>query len=66
MFKINKEEIELVWEFIFLGSKIVHDGTSAPEVKCRITLGHSAMVNMYKVWKSRDIEINIKSRLVRE
>lgn len=39
MFKINEEEIELVQEFFFLGSKIVHNGNSILEIKWRLTLG---------------------------
>lgn len=39
--KINDKEIESVQDFIFLGSKINHDGKSILEIKCGITLGRN-------------------------
>lgn len=63
--KINDEEIESVQDFIFLGSKIDRDGESTPEIKRRIALGRTAMVGMNKIWKSKDITLNTKNRLLR-
>lgn len=65
MLKVNKAEIELDREFIFFGSKIVHDGSSTLEIKRRINVSHPAMVNMNKTWRSKDTDINTKNRLVR-
>ena len=61
---INGEEIECVKEFIFLGSKIVRNGECNPEIKRRIVLGRSAMLNMHQIWKSKDISLKMKYRLV--
>lgn len=52
MFEINKEEIEIVQEFIFLGTKIVQDGNSTPDIKHRIILGCIAMVSRIKSGKA--------------
>ena len=62
--KINNEEIESVQDFIFLGSKIVRNGESGPEIKRRITLGRNAMLGLEKLWKSKDICTTTKTRLV--
>ena len=62
--KIDNEEIEPVQDFIFLGSKIDRTGESGPEIKRRIALGRTAMQEMTKIWKSNDISIATKTRLV--
>lgn len=62
--KTNNEEIEVVEEFIFLGSKIDHDGVCAPDIKRRLALGRNAMVSMNNIWKSKDISLATKCRLV--
>lgn len=62
--KIDNEEIEVVNDFIFLDFKIDRDGDCTPEIRRRITLGREAMVSMSKIWKSRDINLATKCRLV--
>jgi hypothetical protein len=62
--QINNEVIEPVQDFIFLGAKIDRSGESAPEIKRRITLGRTAMQGMEKMWKSKDISVETKVRLV--
>lgn len=51
--------------FILLGYEINHDGKSTLEIKRRITLSCTAMVSMNKTWKSKDITLNTKHRLVK-
>lgn len=63
--KLDGEELECVREFIFLGSLVTQSGESSVEVKRRLTLGRSAMLSMTRVWKTKDISIATKSRLVR-
>ena len=63
-FRINDEEIESFQDFIFLGSKIDCGGESTPEIEHRITFGRTAIVGVNKVWKSKDITLTTKSRLV--
>ena len=64
MIKLGNEEIETVENFIFLGSKINSDNDCTPEIRRRIAMGREAMISMNKVWKSRDIKLSTKSRLV--
>ncbi|RWS03634.1 Reverse transcriptase (RNA-dependent DNA polymerase)-like protein, partial [Dinothrombium tinctorium] len=62
--KIDNEELESVQDFIFLGSKIDRNGESGPEIRRRIALGRSAMQGMAKIWKSKDISIVTKIRII--
>ncbi len=61
---INGEEIECVKEFYFLGSMIDQTGDCTPEIKHWISLGHTAMLSMQQIWKSKDINLTTKCRLV--
>lgn len=62
--RIDSEEIETVNDFIFLGSKIDHNGESEPEIKRRIALGRGVMTSTNKIWKNKDISLRTKCRLV--
>ena len=53
--EINKETMETVTDFIFLGSKITADGDSSHEIKGPLLLGKKAMTNQDSILKSRDI-----------
>ena len=57
--------METVTDFIFLGSKITVDGDSSHEIKRRLLLGRKAMTNLDSVFKSRDITLPTKVRLVK-
>ena len=63
-FKIDDEQIEIVEDFIFLGSRINSDGNCSPEINRRLMLGRQAMINLDKLMKSRDINLNTKKRIV--
>ena len=60
----NRETMETVRDFIFLGSKITADGDYSHEIKRRLLLGRKAMTNVDSVLKSRDITLPTKVRLV--
>ena len=53
------------WETIFLGSSITADGDCSHEIKRRLLLGRKAMANLDNIFKSRDITLSTKVRLVK-
>ena len=56
---------ETVSDFIFLGSKITADGDCSHEIKRHLLLGRKAMTNLDSIFKSRDITLPTKVRLVK-
>ena len=52
-------------DFIFLGSKITADGDCSHEIKRRLLLGRKVMTNTDRIFKSRDITLPTKVRLVK-
>ena len=52
-------------DFIFLGSKITADGDCSHEIKRRLLLGRKVMTNLYRIFKSRDVTLPTKVRLVK-
>ena len=58
--QIDGEIIEIVREFIFLGSKITADCDCSHEIKRCLLLGRKAMTNLDSLLKSRDITLPIK------
>ena len=52
-------------DFIFLGSKITADGDFSHEIKRRLLLGRKVMTNLDSIFKSRDITLPTKARLVK-
>ena len=63
--QIDGETVEKVATFIFLGSKITADGDCSPEIKRCLLPGRKAMTNLYSIFKSRDITLPTKVRLVK-
>ena len=63
--QIDGETVEIVAEFIFLGSKITADGDCSHEIKKRSLLGRKVMTNLDNILKSRDITLSTKVRLVK-
>ena len=57
--------MEIVTDFIFLGSKITADGDCSHEIKRCFLLGRKAMTNLDSILKSRDITLPTKVRLVK-
>ena len=54
-----------VADFIFLGSKITADGECSHEIKTCLLLGRKLMTNLDSIFKSRDITLPTKVRLVK-
>ena len=59
------ETMEIVRDFIFLGSKITADGDCSHEIKRRLLLGRKVMTNLDSIFKSRDITLPTKVHLVK-
>jgi len=55
----------VVSDFIFWGSKITADGDCSHEIKRRLLLGRKVMTNLDSIFKSRDITLPTKVRLVK-
>ena len=62
---IDGETVEIVADFIFLGSKITTDGDCSHEIKRRLLLGRKVMNNLDNMLKSRDITLPTKVHLVK-
>ena len=63
--QIDGGEMEPVTDFIFWGSKITGDSECSHEIKRHLLLGRKAMTNVDSVFKSRDITLLTKVRLVK-
>ena len=63
--QIDGETVETVRDFIFGGSKITADDECSHEIKRRFLLGRKAMTNLDSIFKSRDITLPTKVRLVK-
>ena len=63
--EIDGETMEIVRNFIFLGSKITADGDCNHEIKRCLLLGRKAMTNLVSILKSRDITLPTKVCLVK-
>ena len=62
--EIDGETGETVSDFIFVCSKISADGDCSPEIKRHLLLGRKVMTNLDSIFKSRDITLPTKVRLV--
>ena len=63
--QIDEETVETVTDFIFWGSKITADGDCSHEIKRPLLFGRKAMTNLDSIFKSRDIPLPTKVRLVK-
>ena len=63
--EIDGETVEIVSDFIFLGSKITADGDCSHEIKRCWLLGRKVMTNLGSIFKSRDITLPTKVHLVK-
>ena len=55
--QIEGEEVEVVIDFLFLGSKITVDGDCSHEIRRCLLLGRKVMTNLDSVLKSRDYSV---------
>ena len=63
--QIDGETVEIVIDFIFLGSKITADGDCSHELKRCSLFGRKAMTNLGSILRSRDITLPTKVYLVK-
>ena len=63
--QIGGETVETVADFIFLASKITADGDCSHEIKRHLLLGRKVLTNLDSIFKSRDITLPTKVRLVK-
>ena len=63
--QIHGEKVEIVTDFIFLGSKITLYSDCSQEIKRHLLLGRKAMTNLDRVLKSRDVILLTKVHLVK-
>ena len=62
---IEGEKVEVVTDFLFLGSKITVVGNCSHEIRRQLLLGRKAMTNLDSVLKSRDITLMAKVHIVK-
>ena len=63
--QIDRETVETVADFFFVGSKIASDGDFSHEIKRHLILGRKVMTNLDSILKSRDITLPTKVHLVK-
>ena len=63
--EIDEETVETVSDFILGGSKITADGDCSHKIKRCLLLGRKVMTNLDSIFKSRDITLPTKGRLVK-
>ena len=63
--EIDGETVETVSDFILGGSKITADGDCSHEIKRHLHLGRRVMTNLDSKFKSRDITLPTKVRVVK-
>ena len=63
--QIDGETVETMSDFIFGGSKITADGDCSHKIKRRLFLGKKVMTNLDSIFKSRDITLPTKVRLIK-
>ena len=63
--QVDGETVETLRNFTFLGSTITADGDCSHEIKSHLLFGRKDMTNLDSIFKSRDITLPIKVRLVK-
>ena len=63
--QIDGETVETMSDFIFPGSKITADGNCSHQIKRHLLVGNKVMTNLDIIFKSRDITLPKKVRLVK-
>ena len=63
--QIDRETVETVTDFIFVGSKITADGDCSHEIKRHLLLGRKAMTNLDSIFKIRDSTLPTKALLLK-
>ena len=63
--QMEGEKVDVVTDFLFLGSKITGDGDRSHEIRRRLFLGGKAITNLDGMLKSRDITLPTKVHIVK-
>ena len=63
--QIEGEKVEIMIDFLFLGTKVTADGYCSHEIRSRLLLGRKAMTNLDSVLKSRAITLLTTVHLVK-
>ena len=63
--QIEAQTVEVVTDFLFLGSKITADGDCSHEIRRQLLLGRKTMINLDSVLKNRDITLLTKVCIVK-
>ena len=63
--QIEGEKVEVVTDFLFLGSKITADGDYSHEIRRQLLLGRKTMINLDSVLKNRDVTLLTKVYIVK-
>ena len=63
--QIDGETMEIVTDFIFLGSEITADGDCSQETKRHLLLGRKGMTNLDSIFQSRDITLPTKVHIIK-
>ena len=59
-FEINREEIEVISSFMFLGSEVEKQGRCDKEIKRRVAIGKATMIGLEKLWRDKHVSIDTK------
>ena len=65
LWEIEREKVEAVTDFLFLGSKIIADGNCSHEIKRCLLFGRKAVTNLDSILKSRDTTLPTKVHIVK-
>ena len=63
--QIEGEKVEVVTDFLFLGSKVTADSDCSHEIRRQLLPGRKAMTNLDSVLKNRDITLTTKVHIVK-
>ena len=63
-FKVDNEEIEVVQDFLFLGSIIKQHGDCNEEIRRRLRLGRAAVRELDKILKDKDVSLGTKIKII--
>ena len=61
----RRQKVEVVTDFLFVGSKITADADCSHEIRRHLLLGRKAMTNLGRVLKSRDVTLPTKVQIVK-
>ena len=63
-FNIDSENVEIVKDFVYLGSVINLNGDCSQEIKRRLRLGRAAMKELGKIIKCKEVSLETKAKII--